>query len=73
MYISWCFPGVNSYIVLAGAMALRQMGLTNDIITMAFGIIVGSIAVAVAVAFGIGGREMAARKLEEWSKASKGE
>jgi len=60
-----------SIMVLAGAMALRQMGIANEIIALAFGLIVGAIAIAVAVAFGIGGREIAARKLEEWSKASK--
>lgn len=60
-----------SIMVLAGAMALRQMGLANEIITLAFGLMLGAIAVAVAIAFGIGGRELAARKLEEWSKSSK--
>jgi hypothetical protein len=55
-------------LLLAGAMAIRQMGLANEIINLAFGMILGCIAVAVAVAFGIGGRDMAARKLEEWTK-----
>lgn len=56
-------------IVLAAAMALRQMGLANEIVNMAFGIVVGAIAVAAAIAFGIGGRELAARKLEEWHQS----
>lgn len=54
-------------IVLAGAMALRHMGLANEIINMAFGLILGAVAVAAAIAFGIGGRDIAAKKLNEWN------
>jgi hypothetical protein len=53
---------------LAGAMALRQAGLAEDIINLAFGLLVGSVAVAAAIAFGIGGRELAARYLDDWSR-----
>jgi len=60
-----------SILVLAGAMALRQMGLANDIINLAFGLLLGAIAVAVALAFGLGGREIAARELEEWRQSLK--
>jgi hypothetical protein len=55
-----------SITVLAGAMALRQMGLADEIINLAFGLLLGAIAVAAALAFGLGGREIAARQLEEW-------
>ncbi len=55
-----------SILALAGAMALSQMGLASDIINMAFGIVLGAIALALALAFGLGGREVAARQLEEW-------
>jgi hypothetical protein len=58
-------------LVLAGAMALRQMGLANEIVNMAFGLILGAIAVAVALAFGLGGREVAARQLEGWIESLK--
>ncbi|KPL13039.1 hypothetical protein AMJ85_00500 [candidate division BRC1 bacterium SM23_51] len=58
-------------IVVAGAMALRQMGLANEIINLAFGLLLGAVAVAVAIAFGIGGREIAGRQLEQWLKAVK--
>jgi hypothetical protein len=61
-----------SILVLAGAMALRQMGLANEIINMAFGLLLGAIAVAVALAFGLGGRELAARELEGWLQSVKG-
>jgi hypothetical protein len=53
-------------LLLAGAMALRQTGLANEIVNLAFGITLGAVAVAFAIAFGVGGRDMAARKLEEW-------
>lgn len=56
-------------LLLAGAMALRQMGLANEIINMAFGLIVGAVVVAAAIAFGIGGREVAARALEHFADA----
>jgi len=55
-------------LVLAGAMALRQMGLANDIIALAFGLTLGAVAVAAAIAFGIGGCDVAKSKLEEWLK-----
>ncbi|AWV88744.1 mechanosensitive ion channel [Bradymonas sediminis] len=53
-------------LVLAGAMALRQMGLANEIITLAFAFFIGAIAVAAAIAFGIGGRDAAHELLERW-------
>ncbi len=55
-----------SILVLAGAMALREMGLANEIITIAFGLVLGAIAVAAAIAFGIGGRDLAAETLQRW-------
>jgi len=55
-----------SIIVLAGAMALRQMGLANEIITSAFTIVLGAAAIALALAFGLGGREAAGRALDRF-------
>ena len=55
-----------SILVLAAAMALRQMGLADEIINLAFGLLLGAIAVAAALAFGLGGREVASRELEKW-------
>jgi len=55
-----------SILVLAGAMALREMGLANEIITIAFGLVLGSIAIAAAIAFGIGGRDLAGQTLAKW-------
>jgi|DewCreStandDraft_2_1066082.scaffolds.fasta_scaffold00539_13 hypothetical protein len=55
-----------SIIVLASAIALRQMGLANEIINLAFGLLIGAFAVATAIAFGLGGREVASQKIKEW-------
>ncbi|HZX50009.1 MAG TPA: mechanosensitive ion channel [Candidatus Paceibacterota bacterium] len=60
-----------SILVFAGAMALRQMGLANDIINIAFALVVGAVAVAFVLALGLGGRDVAAAHLEEWVKAFK--
>lgn len=43
------------------AMGLRAMGIANDIVNLAFGLLLGAVAVAIAVAFGIGGKETAGR------------
>jgi hypothetical protein len=53
-------------LILTAAMALRQMGLANEIINLAFGLLLGAIAVAAALAFGLGGREVAKSQLEKW-------
>ena len=52
--------------VLAGAMALSQLGLGSEIVNLAFGLTLGAVAIAVALAFGLGGRELAGRELEKW-------
>jgi hypothetical protein len=57
----------GSIVVLAGAMALRQMGLANEIITIAFGLLLGSIAVAAALAFGLGCRGLAEEAMTQWT------
>jgi hypothetical protein len=46
-------------LVLAASMALQQLGVGQEIITIAFTAAVGSVAVAAAIAFGIGGRDFA--------------
>lgn len=56
-----------STIALATAMGLRFMGLADEIVIIAFALILGSAAVAAALAFGIGGRDTAKRLLEQWT------
>ncbi len=51
---------------LVVAMGLRAMGLADDIVNMAFGLTLGAVAVAVALSFGLGGREAAGRQMEHW-------
>ena len=54
-------------VALFTAIGLTFMGLANEIVILAFGLILGSAAVATAIAFGLGGREAAARMLERWT------
>jgi hypothetical protein len=54
-------------IALFTAIGLTFMGLADQIVMMAFGLILGSAAIATALAFGLGGRDAAARILERWS------
>ena len=53
-------------IILAVAMGLGHTGVATEIINTAFGIILAAIAVALALAFGMGSRELAGRVAEEW-------
>lgn len=52
-------------LFFTAALALRQAGLPADIVTIAFGAVVGAVAIGVAVAVGVGGRDVAGRLLEE--------
>ena len=54
-------------IALAAAIGLRFMGLANEIVILAFGLILGSAALAAGLAFGIGGRKPAERVLDEYA------
>lgn len=56
-------------LVLFVAMGLRQMGIADEIINLAFGLTLGAAAVAVAISFGIGGRDLARRYLDGWSSS----
>src|SRR5690348_13896793 len=53
-------------IALFTAIGLTFMGLADQIVILAFGLILGAAAVATALAFGLGGRDAAARVLERW-------
>jgi hypothetical protein len=58
-------------LIFVGAMALQQMGVAPDIVNLAFGLLLGAIAVAIAIAFGLGGRDVAADQMREWLAAFK--
>ncbi len=53
-------------IALVIPMALQQMGIAGNIVNLAFGLLLGAIAVAIALAFGLGGRDIAAGQVREW-------
>jgi hypothetical protein len=53
-------------IAFVSAMALQQMGIAPNIVNLAFGLLLGAIAVAIALAFGLGGRDIAAQQTREW-------
>lgn len=53
-------------IALVSAMALQQMGIASDIVNLAFGLLLGALAVAIALAFGLGGRDIAADQVRDW-------
>jgi len=53
-------------IALSAAMALQQMGIATSIVNLAFGLLLGAIAVAIALAFGLGGRDIAAEQVRQW-------
>jgi len=58
-------------LIFVGAMALQQMGVAPDIVNLAFGLLLGAIALVIAIAFGLGGRDVAADQLREWLAAFK--
>jgi Conserved TM helix len=53
-------------ITFVGAMALQQMGIAASIVNLAFGLLLGAIAVAMAISFGLGGRDVASEQLRDW-------
>lgn len=53
-----------SILAIFLAMGLKTMGLGDEIINMAFGITLGTIAVSIALSFGLGGREAAGKQME---------
>jgi hypothetical protein len=56
-----------------GAMALKQMGIAGDIVNTAFGVTLGAVAVAAALAFGLGGRDSAAQLTQEFLEKTRRE
>lgn len=56
----------GAVIVLSGAMALREMGIADDIINIAFGVMLGALALACAIAVGLGARDVAGREIDGW-------
>lgn len=61
-------PGiVRGAIIAVGAfMALRELQIAPEIVNAAFMFTIGALAVAGALAFGLGGREVAGRMAQSW-------
>ena len=53
-------------IIFAGTISLRELGIATLLVTTTFNIILGGVCLALALAFGLGGKDAAARYLEEW-------
>ena len=58
--------GRGGVILLAIFMALQELGVATDIVTTAFAILFGAIALAMALAFGLGNRDLAGEITREW-------
>lgn len=52
--------------LFAGFMALHELGIATAIVTTAFVIVLGAIAIAGALSFGLGNRELAGRITRDW-------
>ena len=58
--------GRGGVMLLAVFMALQELGIATDIVTTAFAILFGAIALALALSFGLGNRELAGEITREW-------
>ena len=58
-------------IVLVSAMALQQIGVAPDIVNLAFGLLLGALAVAIALSFGLGSRDIAKEQVQQWLNSFK--
>ncbi len=58
--------GKGGVIMLAVFMALQELGIASDIVTTAFAILFGAIALALALAFGLGNRDLAGEVTRDW-------
>jgi hypothetical protein len=58
--------GRGGVIVIAVFMSLQELGVATNIVTTAFAILFGAVALALAVAFGLGNRELAGEVTRAW-------
>ncbi len=61
------FAGISRWaiIIFAATIALVELGIAPLLVTATFNIILGGVCLALALAFGLGGKDAAARYLEE--------
>jgi len=60
-------------VVFALGISLKNLDIADEIVALTFGLLLGAIAVAAAIAFGIGSKDIAGREMEAWVKKLKGE
>ena len=57
-------------LLLAGAMAMEHLGIGGQIVRLSFGILFGGIVLALALAVGLGSKDMVSRTLERQASRS---
>jgi hypothetical protein len=65
--------GRASVILLAIFMALQELGIATEIVTTAFAILFGAFGLALALAFGLGNRDLAGEVTRDWYERYKRE
>ncbi len=58
-------------VTIAIFMALQQLGVAEEIVTSAFTLILGAVALAAGLAFGLGNRDLAGEVTRRWYESSK--
>ena len=58
--------GKAGVVLLAVFMALQELGIATEIVTTAFALLFGAISLALAIAFGLGNRDLAGEITREW-------
>ena len=56
----------GAVVVIAVFMALQQVGVAEEIVTAAFTLTLGAVALAVGLAFGLGNRDLAGEIMRRW-------
>ena len=59
-------------LLFAVSVALTQLGIAREMVLLVFGILFGGTVLGLALAFGLGGRKLAAEALEGWLGKRKG-
>lgn len=65
--------GKGGVVLLAVFMALQELGVATNIVTTAFAIIFGAVALAAALSFGLGNRDLAGQITRTWYEQYKAE
>ena len=58
-------------LLFAASVALTQLGIAREMVLLVFGILFGGAVLGLALAFGLGGRQLAAEALEGWLRKRK--